>query len=298
MASIVNFDESLKSLNLIRKGKVRRVYDLGDTLLIVATDNISAFDVVMTEVVPNKGKLLSQISSYWFANSTHIIANHLISNNVADYPSELQQFVEVLEGRSMIVQKCDPLPIEFVVRGYLAGSGWKEYQASQTVCGIPLPSGLVEYSRLPEPIFTPATKNNEGHDENIDYTTYSKILGEPIAKEMMDKSIELYKFGADQMETKNIILADTKFEFGRDSKGEIILIDEALTPDSSRFWLKEFYAPGKEQVNFDKQILRDWLETTDWNKMPPPPTIPQEIIENTLDKYKEAAMRITGEVKL
>lgn len=298
MASIVNFDESLKSLNLIRKGKVRRVYDLGDTLLIVATDNISAFDVVMTEVVPNKGKLLSQISSYWFANSTHIISNHLISNNVSEYPSELQQFAEVLEGRSMIVQKCDPLPIEFVVRGYLAGSGWKEYQASQTVCGIPLPSGLVEYSRLPEPIFTPATKNNEGHDENIDYATYSKILGEPLAKEMMDKSIELYKFGADQMEAKNIILADTKFEFGRDSKGEIILIDEALTPDSSRFWLKEFYAPGKEQVNFDKQILRDWLETTDWNKIPPPPTIPQEIIDKTLDKYKEAAMRITGEVKI
>lgn len=298
MASIVNFDESLKSLNLIRKGKVRRVYDLGDTLLIVATDNISAFDVVMTEVVPNKGKLLSQISSYWFANSTHIIANHLISNNVADYPSELQQFAEILEGRSMIVQKCDPLPIEFVVRGYLAGSGWKEYQASQTVCGIALPAGLVEYSKLPEPIFTPATKNNEGHDENIDYATYSKILGEPLAKEMMDKSIELYKFGADQMEAKNIILADTKFEFGRDSKGEIILIDEALTPDSSRFWLKEFYAPGKEQVNFDKQILRDWLETTDWNKMPPPPTIPQEIIDKTLDKYKEAAMRITGEVKI
>lgn len=298
MASIVNFDESLKSLNLIRKGKVRRVYDLGDTLLIVATDNISAFDVVMTEVVPNKGKLLSQISSYWFANSTHIIANHLISNNVVDFPSELQQFAEVLEGRSMIVQKCDPLPIEFVVRGYLAGSGWKEYQASQTVCGIPLPAGLVEYSKLPEPIFTPATKNNEGHDENIDYVTYSKILGEPLAKEMMDKSIELYKFGADQMEAKNIILADTKFEFGRDSKDEIILIDEALTPDSSRFWLKEFYAPGKEQVNFDKQILRDWLETTDWNKMPPPPTIPQEIIDKTLDKYKEAAMRITGEVKI
>lgn len=298
MASIVNFDESLKSLNLIRKGKVRRVYDLGDTLLIVATDNISAFDVVMTEVVPNKGKLLSQISSYWFANSTHIIANHLISNNVSEYPSELQQFADVLEGRSMIVQKCDPLPIEFVVRGYLAGSGWKEYQASQTVCGIPLPAGLVEYSKLPEPIFTPATKNNEGHDENIDYATYSKILGEPLAKEMMEKSIELYKFGADQMEAKNIILADTKFEFGRDSKGEIILIDEALTPDSSRFWLKEFYAPGKEQVNFDKQILRDWLETTDWNKMPPPPTIPQEIIDQTLDKYKEAAMRITGEVKI
>ncbi len=298
MASIVNFDESLKSLNLIRKGKVRRVYDLGETLLIVATDDISAFDVVMTEVVPNKGKLLSQISSYWFANSLHIISNHLITNNVADYSQELQQFAEVLVGRSMIVQKCDPLPIEFVVRGYLAGSGWKEYQASQTVCGIALPSGLVEYSKLPEPIFTPATKNNEGHDENIDYATYAKILGEPLAKQMMEKSIELYKFGADQMVAKNIILADTKFEFGRDSKGDIILIDEALTPDSSRFWLKEFYAPGKEQVNFDKQILRDWLETTDWNKMPPPPTIPNSIIEKTLEKYKEAAMRITGEVKI
>jgi len=298
MASIVNFDESLKSLNLIRKGKVRRVYDLGETLLIVATDDISAFDVVMTEVVPNKGKLLSQISSYWFANSLHIISNHLITNNVADYSQELQQFAEVLVGRSMIVQKCDPLPIEFVVRGYLAGSGWKEYQASQTVCGIALPSGLVEYSKLPEPIFTPATKNNEGHDENIDYATYAKILGEPLAKQMMEKSIELYKFGADQMDAKNIILADTKFEFGRDSKGDIILIDEALTPDSSRFWLKEFYAPGKEQVNFDKQILRDWLETTDWNKMPPPPTIPNSIIEKTLEKYKEAAMRITGEVKI
>jgi phosphoribosylaminoimidazole-succinocarboxamide synthase len=291
----MNIINELKDLKLIRQGKVRCVYDIGEHLLIVATDNISAFDVIMNELIPNKGKLLTKISLYWFLNSTHIIKNHLIEYNVEKYPTELLKYKDVIVGRSMIVKKCEPLPIEFVVRGYLAGSGWKEYQQSQTVCGISLPAGLKEYSKLPNPIFTPASKNYEGHDENINFEKYKEIIGDELANSLMQRAIELYKYGSSSMEERGIILADTKFEFGKDSNGEIILIDEALTPDSSRFWLKENYKEGVEQTNFDKQVLRDWLETLDWDKNPPPPALPTEIIEKTLSKYKQAAKIITGD---
>ena len=277
-----------------RRGKVRDIYEMDKYILIVATDRISAFDVIMNEPIPEKGKILSQISISWFNRTKHIIRNHFISNIVADYPTEFQKYKEQLEGRSMLVKKCKPLPIECIVRGYVAGSGWKEYKVSKSICGIPLPEGLLEYSRLPEPIFTPSTKAEVGHDENISPEQAAKMIGKELADKIADVSIKLYKFGADFLEKNNIILADTKFEFGTDEEGELYLIDEALTPDSSRFWLKEEYAPGKPQINFDKQVLRDYLESLDWNKQPPPPKLPQEIIERTLEKYKEAFRRIVG----
>lgn len=277
-----------------RRGKVRDIYEMDKYILIVATDRISAFDVIMNEPIPEKGKILSQISLSWFNRTKHIIRNHFISNNVSDYPSEFQKYKEQLEGRSMLVKKCKPLPIECIVRGYVAGSGWKEYKVSNTICGIPLPEGLLEFSRIPEPIFTPSTKAEVGHDENISPEQAAKMIGKELADKIADVSIELYKFGADFLEKNNIILADTKFEFGTDENGDLCLIDEALTPDSSRFWLKEEYAPGKPQINFDKQVLRDYLESLDWNKQPPPPKLPQEIIERTLEKYKEAFRRIVG----
>lgn len=288
----IYFKDILSGLNLFRKGKVRDVYEFDDSLLIVASDRISAFDVIMDEPIPNKGNLLTEISTFWFSKTSHIVPNHYLTSNVDEYPNECLQYKEILNGRSMLVKKCTPLPVEFVVRGYVAGSGWKEYQESETICGIKLPSGLLEYSKLPEPIFTPATKAEEGHDENIDFERASSILGSSVAEKLRNVSIELYKFGAQYLSERNLILADTKFEFGTLPNGDIILIDEALTPDSSRFWLKEYYAPGKVQINFDKQVLRDWLETTDWDKNPPAPPIPNNIIESILSKYKEAINRI------
>ncbi|TAL70282.1 MAG: phosphoribosylaminoimidazolesuccinocarboxamide synthase [Bacteroidetes bacterium] len=277
-----------------RRGKVRDIFELDKYILIVATDRISAFDVIMNEPIPGKGKILSQISATWFNKTKNIIKNHFISNNVDDYPKEFQQFREQLTARSMLVKKCKPLPIECIVRGYVAGSGWKEYKMNQTICGIKLPDGLLEFSKLPEPIFTPSTKAEVGHDENISPERAAELVGKDLADKIAQISIELYKFGAEYLEKNDIILADTKFEFGADETGELFLIDEALTPDSSRFWLKEEYAPGKPQTNFDKQVLRDYLESLDWNKQAPPPALPKEIVEKTLEKYKEAYRRIVG----
>lgn len=278
----------------VRRGKVRDIYELDDTLLIVATDRISAFDVVMNEAIPGKGIILNAITLFWLDKTKEIIPNHLISSNVDDYPEFLHKYRKQLEGRSMLVKKCDVLPVEFIVRGYLAGSGWKEYKKSQTVCSIPLPDGLVEFSRLPKPLFTPSTKAEVGHDENINLAQAAEILGKELAEKLSEVAIALYQFGADYLEAHDLILADTKFEFGRNADGSIVLIDEALTPDSSRFWLKEHYAPGKSQIQFDKQTLRDYLESLDWNKQPPPPTLPQHIIEKIIEVYNEALRRITS----
>ena len=285
-------NEILDGLKLLRKGKVREVYDLGENLLISASDRISAFDVIMNEPVPDKGRLLSEISIFWFDITKNIIDNHFITNDVNEYPEVAKKHSDYLEGRSMIVKKCEPLAVEFVVRGYVAGSGWKEYQENQEICGNKLPAGLLEYSKIDKPIFTPATKEDTGHDININYERAAEILGEETASYLRDISIKLYEFGRDYLEKRGIILADTKFEFGRDENGKLILIDEALTPDSSRFWLKEFYAPGKKQEQFDKQVLRDYLETLDWDKTPPAPTLPTEILEKIKAKYLEAVRLI------
>jgi phosphoribosylaminoimidazole-succinocarboxamide synthase len=286
---------SLSGYPLFRRGKVRDVYDLGDRLLMVASDRISAFDVVMAEPIPEKGALLTQIAAYWFEQLAHIVPNHVISMDVDTLDNCTADEKQMLHGRSMIVRKTSPLPVECVVRGYLSGSGWKEYQASHTVCGISLPAGYVESSKLAEPIFTPATKAEEGHDENISFDVAAKILGDDVANAVRDYSIALYNAASELVASKGLILADTKFEFGIDDSGEIILIDEALTPDSSRYWLTESYAPGTAQMNFDKQMLRDWLETTSWDKTPPPPTLPEDVIQGTRAKYIEAYERITGQ---
>ncbi len=284
---------SLSGYPLFRRGKVRDVYDLGDRLLMVATDRISAFDVVMNETIPEKGALLTQISRYWFETLGNVVPNHILSYDVDSLAGLTDEERTMLRGRSMIVRKTRPLPVECVVRGYLAGSGWKEYQTSRTVCGIPLPDGYLESARLAEPIFTPATKADEGHDENIAFSTAAEILGNDVANAVREYSIALYSAASDDVAAKGLILADTKFEFGMDGD-TIILIDEALTPDSSRYWLASHYAPGTGQHNFDKQILRDWLETTDWNKSYPPPTLPPSVIDGTRAKYIEAYERITG----
>lgn len=286
------YQTNFPDLSLTRRGKVRDVYDLGEQLLIVATDRISAFDVIMNEAVPGKGRILTQLSTFWFEKTQHIVPNHLLATTVDDFPASTHPYREWLEGRSMLTKKAQPLAIECVVRGYLAGSGWKEYTQSQTVCGIALPAGLVESSKLPEPIFTPATKAEEGHDENISFEQASDIVGQETAEAVRSLSIALYSFAAEYALSRGIILADTKFEFGHLPDGSLILIDEALTPDSSRYWLAEEYAPGKAQMNFDKQVLRDWLEAQPWNKQAPPPTLPQSIIEATLAKYREALERL------
>lgn len=285
-------ETNFKELNLKQKGKVRDIYDLNQFLLFVTTDRISAFDVVMSEPIPDKGKILSQISAFWFKNTTHIVKNHFITNNVEEYPKECKKYSAELDGRSMLVKKCKVLPIECIVRGYVAGSGWKEYRTQGTICGIKLPEGLKEFSKLPEPTFTPSTKADVGHDENINIEKAAEIIGWDNVKKLSDYSIKLYKYAEEYLEKNGLIIADTKFEFGVDENGEIILIDEALTPDSSRFWLKEKYAPGVSQYNFDKQVLRDYLEMIGWNKQPPPPHLPDEIIKKTQEKYWEAFHRI------
>lgn len=284
---------NLTSFPLFRRGKVRDVYDLGDRLLMVATDRISAFDVVMTETIPDKGALLTQISAYWFETLANVVPNHVITYDLQAVDGLTDDERAQLQGRSVVVRKTQPLPVECVVRGYLAGSGWKEYQASHTVCGVQLPAGYVESSQLAEPIFTPATKAEEGHDENISFAQAASILGDDVAAQVRDHSIALYNAASRDVASKGLILADTKFEFGV-IDGQIILIDEALTPDSSRYWLASEYAPGTSQYNFDKQMLRDWLETTDWNKAYPPPQLPQSVIDGTRAKYIEAYERITG----
>lgn len=286
------------SLSLFRRGKVRDVYDMGNALLMVATDRISAFDVIMDEPIPGKGAILTALSLFWFEKTKHLVPNHLLSANVDEFPVECQPYADELRGRAMLVKKTRPLPIECVVRGYLAGSGWKEYRQSSTVCGIALPTGLVESAQLPEPIFTPSTKAEEGHDESIAFEQAAALCGEALASEAREKSLLLYKAAAAYAESRGIILADTKFEFGVDDDGALILIDEALTPDSSRYWLQEQYSPGVGQYNFDKQVLRDYLETLDWNKQYPPPHLPDDIIQRTLAKYAEALSRLAGDTVL
>lgn len=281
-------------LKLVNKGKVRDIYDLGEHLLIVTSDRISAFDVVMNEGIPYKGFVLTQISKFWFDAFSDIVPHHLVSTEVDDFPAETRPYRDQLEGRSMLVRKAEPLPIECIVRGYLAGSGWKEYRQQGTVCGIALPPGMVESQKLPEPIFTPSTKAELGaHDENISFEKASELCGGDVAAQAREVALTIYGRARDEMAAKGIIVADTKFEFGlRD--GRLMWIDEALTPDSSRFWPQDEYRQGGAQPSFDKQFLRDYLETLDWNKQAPAPTLPKDIVLKTSDKYLEALFRITG----
>jgi phosphoribosylaminoimidazole-succinocarboxamide synthase len=276
----------------LRSGKVREVFDLGERLLFVVTDRISAFDVILPDPIPHKGAVLNQISAFWFKRFNDI-QNHLVTVDFEEFPKELQPFREQLVGRSMIVKKTKPLAVECVVRGYLAGSGWKEYQQSQSVCGIKLPSGLKLASQLPEPIFTPATKAEKGHDENIDMKRCAQILGEELADRVRALSLEIYSRGREHAAQCGIIVADTKFEFGI-VDGDLLLIDECLTPDSSRFWPKDQYAVGQSPPSFDKQFVRDYLETLDWDKTPPAPRLPKDVMEKTSAKYLEAFRRLTG----
>jgi phosphoribosylaminoimidazole-succinocarboxamide synthase len=281
-------------LCLAGRGKVRDIYDLGDTLLIVTSDRISAFDVIMNEGIPNKGFVLTQISAFWFRMMEDIIPNHLITTDVSQFPASCQKYAATLEGRSMLVKKAKPLPAECIVRGYLSGSGWKDYKATGRVCGIQLPTGLTESAKLPEPIFTPSTKAELGtHDENISFDQMAELCGPDIAKQVRDITIRIYTKARDFAETMGIIIADTKFEYGI-HEGQLIIIDECLTPDSSRFWPKAHYRPGGPQPSFDKQYLRDYLETLDWDKTAPAPPLPAEVVQKTAEKYMEALTRLTG----
>ena len=284
-------------LKLAGRGKVRDIYDLEESLLIVTTDRISAFDVIMNEAIPDKGYVLTQISAFWFRQMEDIIPNHIISTDVKEFPAACQKYADVLEGRSMLVKKAKPLPAECIVRGYLSGSGWKDYKATGAVCGIKLPAGLVESDRLPEPIFTPSTKAELGtHDENISFDQMVKMCGRELSEKVRDVTLAIYAKARDIADTKGIIIADTKFEYGINN-GELIIIDECMTPDSSRFWPKDGYKPGGPQPSFDKQFLRDYLETLDWGKTAPAPPLPAEIVRKTGEKYMEALVRLTGKGK-
>jgi phosphoribosylaminoimidazole-succinocarboxamide synthase len=287
-------ETQLPGVKLFSRGKVRDVYEVsGERLLVVATDRLSAFDVVMSEGIPDKGRVLTQLSCFWFNFFRRIIPHHFISARMADYPKELKPFSDQLRGRSMLVEKAKPFPIECVVRGYLAGSGWKSYKATRTVCGVKLPAGLRESSKLEQPIFTPATKAAEGHDENIDWNETVRIIGLPNAEKVRQYSLTLYEKARDYADSRGILLADTKFEFGKVGE-KIILIDEVLTPDSSRFWPKAGYEPGRSQPSFDKQFVRDYLESVHFNKKPPPPQLPDEVVKKTSEKYREAFRLLTG----
>jgi phosphoribosylaminoimidazole-succinocarboxamide synthase len=277
-----------------RQGKVRDIYAFGDELLIVATDRISAFDYVLGSGIPDKGKVLSQLSCFWFEQTRHIVPNHLITMDVDEYPSPFREAGELLRGRSMLVRKTNPFPVECVARGYLSGSGWKDYQATGAVCGVTLPAGLRESDRLPEPIFTPATKAASGHDVNISEAEAARIIGADAVARLRALTLALYAHGTAHAESRGIILADTKFEFGLTPDGEILLIDEAMTPDSSRYWPRDQYAPGRAQPSFDKQYVRDYLEEIRWNKQPPVPSLPEEVVARTREKYIEAYRRLTG----
>ena len=283
----------LAGIKKLRSGKVREIFDLGETLLFVATDRISAFDVILPDPIPYKGAVLNQISAFWFKRFARI-DNHFVTADFDQFPDDLKKFRDLLAGRSMIVRKTKPLPVECVVRGYLAGSGWKEYQESQSVCGIKLPAGLKLASQLPEPIFTPATKAEAGHDINIDIDACRKILGDKTAERVCELSLQIYAAGRDHAAQRGIIVADTKFEFGI-LDGRLLLIDEVLTPDSSRFWPADQYAAGQNPSSFDKQFVRDYLETLDWDKRPPAPKLPENVIAKTSAKYVEAFERLTGE---
>jgi len=287
----------LPEYKLLKSGKVREVYDLGDRLLIVATDRISAFDYIMPNGIPDKGKILTQISLFWFDFTKKIIPNHVITSNINDYPSDLKKHAPVLEKRSMIGKKAKVIPVECVVRGYLSGSGWAEYQKSQSICGVKLPSGLVESAKLPEPIFTPTTKAEAGHDLNITEKEVIDSIGAETARFIKEKTIAIYRAAAEYAETKGIIIADTKFEFGFYKDG-IILIDELLTPDSSRFWPKDSYKLGGAQLSYDKQFVRDYLVLIKWNKEPPAPRLPEEVVLKTREKYMEAYRRLTDKKEI
>ncbi|MFC1751849.1 phosphoribosylaminoimidazolesuccinocarboxamide synthase [Thermoproteota archaeon] len=279
-------DITIPGLKLFKKGKVRSLFDLGETLLIVASDRVSAFDYILPDGIPGKGAVLTTVSEFWFNYTKECVANHLISTNIGDFPTEVQAYADVLEGRSMLVKKTQLIEVECVVRGYLAGSGWKEYQRSGTVCGEALPKGLQLASKLPHNIFTPATKAAEGHDENISFQQMCDLIGTELSEKIKMISFKLYEKGREYAESKGIILADTKFEFGLLS-GELILIDELMTPDSSRFWGGQDYMPGISPPSFDKQIIRDYLENSGWNKQPPVPHLPKDIIAKASAKYKE-----------
>ncbi len=277
----------------VLRGKVRDIYDLGDTLIIVATDRISAFDWVESVGIPDKGKILTRMSKFWFDMMKDIVKDHVISTDLADLPEDFQAAADQFEGRSMLVHKCEMFPVEFVVRGYLAGSGWKEYRERGTVCGMKLPEGLVESDKLDAPIYTPATKATDGHDINISPERAAEIIGEKWNREASEAALAIYERGRDYAATKGIILCDTKFEFGI-LDGELALADEVLTPDSSRFWPAESYSPGKGQPSYDKQFVRDWLEAQDWDKNSPPPPLPDDIVMKTREKYVEAYRQLTG----
>jgi phosphoribosylaminoimidazole-succinocarboxamide synthase len=284
----------LGTIPLIGRGKVRDLYAVGDAMLMVATDRISAFDHVLGTGIPGKGKILTQISLFWFELVRDIVPNHLIATKVADFPLELRQYADQLEDRSMLVKRAEMFPVECVARGYIAGSGWKEYKASGTVCGINLPAGLQDGSRLPEPLFTPSTKSQDGtHDENISYPAVEGAVGAEVAQELRRLTLAIYEKAGRHAEAKGLILADTKFEFGRTQDG-IVLADEVLTPDSSRFWEASGWKPGGAQPSFDKQFVRDYLESIRWNKQAPAPSLPDEVVERTLQKYLEAFRRLTG----
>jgi len=281
-------------LNLVNRGKVRDIYDLGEHLLIVASDRISAFDVIMDVGIPQKGYVLTQISKFWFEQMTDLVPHHLIATEVDDFPVITHQYRDQLEGRSMLAKKAQPLPVECIVRGYLSGSGWKEYQQRGSLCSIPLPTGLVQSDKLPETLFTPSTKAELGeHDENISFEQTVDLCGLETAKQVKEISIKIYERARDLADKKGLIIADTKFEFGL-LDGQLIWIDEALTPDSSRFWPKDQYHPGSAQPSFDKQFLRDYLETLDWGKQAPAPELPEEIVRKTGEKYLEALKRLTA----
>lgn len=288
---ILQFD--LPGITKVRSGKVREVYDLGDAFLLVASDRISAFDCILPNGIPRKGEVLTQISHFWFEKFSSLVPNHLLARSEDPLPENLRPFADQLSRRSMIVKKATPLAIECIVRGYLSGSGWKEYKTRQTVCGIKLPAGLAESAELPEPIFTPSTKAAAGHDENISFDEACNIVGADIAMQARDLSLKLYKAGRDYARERGIIIADTKFEFGL-YEGGLILIDEVLTPDSSRFWPADRYSPGKGQPSYDKQFVRDYLETLNWNKQPPAPALPEEVVNKTAAKYLEAFEKLTG----
>jgi phosphoribosylaminoimidazole-succinocarboxamide synthase len=290
MSAVVSQTE-FPGLKLRGRGKVRDIYEVGDRLLIVATDRLSAFDVVLPTPIPDKGRVLTQLSLFWFGKLADVVPHHVIS--AKDFAGELAPFASTLNGRAMLVRRTEPVPIECVVRGYISGSGWKDYQKTGAICGISLPAGLRESDRLPEPIFTPSTKASTGHDENISFDQTVAAVGRPLAEKLRDTSITIYKRAAEHAAARGIIIADTKFEFGL-AGSDLIWIDEALTPDSSRFWPADQYSPGKAQPSFDKQFVRDYLERIGWNKQPPAPALPPDVVAGTRDKYREAYQRITG----
>jgi phosphoribosylaminoimidazole-succinocarboxamide synthase len=277
-----------------RQGKVRDIYDAGDALLLVATDRISAFDYVLGSGIPDKGKVLTQLSAFWFDYTRGIVANHVIETDPARFPPELRRYADILAGRSMLVRKTNPVPIECVARGYLSGSGWKDYVATGAVCGVQLPPGLRESDKLPQPIFTPATKATTGHDINISEADAAAIVGAPLLDRLKAFTLALYAAGAEHADRCGILLADTKFEFGLMPDGQVILIDELMTPDSSRYWPKDQYDPGRPQPSFDKQFVRDYLEQIRWNKQPPVPSLPDDVVAKTREKYVEAFRRLSG----